>query len=179
VKIVIIFTSKLFACWNSDFDTDEFTLQFRKWNDTEQLLDFFTANENDLRNPIWNNISIERAIFKTIYDAAELQEYFLKTEARQLDHKFRFLDDRQISSKLLDKSKCYGMEHPSWLRLYAILIEPQVYVITGGAIKLTHTMSERIHTKMELVKLDQARNYLLKEGVIDKEGMNDLMEFQL
>lgn len=179
MKIIPIFASKLFACWNSDFNTDEFTLQFRNWNDTEQLFDFFTTNEMDLRKPIWYNMSIEKAIFKTLGDAALLENYLRNANEEQIEHKFRFLDDRQVRAQSLDKSKCYGMDRPSWLRLYGLRIEPQVYLITGGAIKLTHTMNERMHTNLELVKLDQARNYLLKEGVIDKEGMNDLMEFQL
>ncbi len=42
--------------------------------------------------------------------------------------------------------------HASWLRLYAIKLEPGCYVITGGAIKLTRTMEEREHTLKELSK---------------------------
>ena len=44
-------------------------------------------------------------------------------------------------------------QHPSWLRIYAIRIEPNVYIVTGGAIKLTATMQEREHTQKELDKL--------------------------
>lgn len=64
-------------------------------------------------------------------------------------------------------------EHASWLRLYAIKLEPGHYIITGGAIKLTRTMQERDHTFQELAKMEQVRNLLIEEGVVDAEGFED------
>lgn len=43
----------------------------------------------------------------------------------------------------------------------------------GGAIKLTATMAEREHTLKELVKMERVRNYLLSEGIVDKDSFND------
>ena len=51
----------------------------------------------------------------------------------------------------------------------------QVYIITGGAIKLTATMQEREHTRKELVKMDKVRRYLLEENIIDDDGFIDYM----
>ena len=54
---------------------------------------------------------------------------------------------------LLGKEKARIKERPqhaSWLRIYAIKLEPGCYIITGGAIKLTRTMQEREHTLNEL-----------------------------
>lgn len=65
--------------------------------------------------------------------------------------------------------------HSSWLRLYAIKLTPGVYIITGGAIKLTATMQEREHTRKELVKMDKVRRYLLEENIIDDDGFIDYM----
>lgn len=50
-----------------------------------------------------------------------------------------------------------------------------VYIITGGAIKLTATMQEREHTKKELVKIERVRRYLLEESIIDDDGFIDYM----
>ena len=50
------------------------------------------------------------------------------------------------------------------------------YIITGGAIKLTHTMSERTHTLWELSKMERVRNLLLENGVIDNEGFEDYIK---
>jgi hypothetical protein len=62
------------------------------------------------------------------------------------------------------------------LRIYAIKIEPGVYLVTGGAIKLTATMVERSHTLAELAKMERVRNYLLDNGVFDLDGFNDYYE---
>ena len=59
--------------------------------------------------------------------------------------------------------KAYGTNYQSWLRIYAIRIG-NVYVITGGAIKLTHLMEERPHTQKEIEKLINVLASLKKEG---------------
>lgn len=65
-------------------------------------------------------------------------------------------------------------QHASWLRIYAIKLEPGCYIITGGAIKLTRTMQERQHTLVELQKMEKVRNFLLNGDVIDAD---DFAEF--
>ena len=57
-----------------------------------------------------------------------------------------------------------------------IRLEPGVYVVTGGAIKLTRTMQERPHTRQELDKLNRCRRYLADNGVFDKDSFTSLME---
>ena len=47
------------------------------------------------------------------------------------------------------------------------------YLITGGAIKLTHLMSERGHTLNELKKMEKVRNYLIDNGIFDVEGIKE------
>ena len=66
--------------------------------------------------------------------------------------------------------------HASWLRVYAIRLEKNVFVITGGAIKLTHTMQDRLHTQEELNKLNQCRQYLLDNGVFDSDSFISMIE---
>ena len=60
--------------------------------------------------------------------------------------------------------------HASWLRVYAIRLEPNVYIVTGGAIKLTRTMQERAHTIIELEKLNSCKEFLKANGVFDKDS---------
>ena len=45
-----------------------------------------------------------------------------------------------------------------------------MYVITGGAIKLTLKMEERNHTKVELAKLENGGRFLLNEDIIDDDS---------
>ena len=63
--------------------------------------------------------------------------------------------------------------------VYAIRIEPNVYIVTGGAIKLTATMQDREHTQMELDKLNACRNYLQQNGIFDKDSFVDFFEEDL
>jgi hypothetical protein len=83
-----------------------------------------------------------------------------------------------VTDMLLSKGKARLKEtigHASWLRIYAIKLEPGIYIITGGAIKLTRTMAEREHTLKELAKMEQVRNFLINNGVVDKDAFDDYM----
>jgi len=51
-----------------------------------------------------------------------------------------------------------------WLRLYAIRLTANCYVVTGGAIKLTQDM-KRTHLIYELSKLERAKNFLRNNGI--------------
>lgn len=76
----------------------------------------------------------------------------------------------------LQKSKAYGERYKSWLRIYAIRINENTFVVTGGAIKLTATMNDREHLKAELRKLKRVRQFLIDEQIIDKDSLEDFME---
>ena len=67
-------------------------------------------------------------------------------------------------------------KHASWLRIYAIKLDPGIYVITGGAIKLTRTMQEREHTLVELARMEKVRRFLLDNNILDKDSFDDYMK---
>ena len=121
---------------------------------------------------------IDEAIFDTISDAIKLQSLILDISPEaDLDKLFKHLENSRTAEMLLGREKAMGSKnsrHQSWLRLYAIKLEPQTYVITGGAIKLTYKMEEREHTLKELYRIEMVRNFLIKEGVSDLDGMKDL-----
>lgn len=56
------------------------------------------------------------------------------------------------------------------MRIYAIKLAAGIYIITGGAIKLTATMQEREHTLLELQKMETVRRFLLEENIVDDES---------
>ena len=56
---------------------------------------------------------------------------------------------------------------------WTIRIERDVFVITGGAIKLTPAMKDRPHTQAELDKLNQCRDYLKMNGIFDQDSFID------
>lgn len=110
----------------------------------------------------------------TIDDSQELECVLLDLSPEaDLSMLFRPLNNTEASDRMLQKEKArlkHRLKHSSWLRLYAVKLVTGVYIITGGAIKLTATMQEREHTKVELVKLEKVRHYLLDANIIDDEG---------
>ncbi|MBD5206032.1 MAG: hypothetical protein HDS71_08190 [Bacteroidales bacterium] len=55
-----------------------------------------------------------------------------------------------------------------------IRLEPNVYIVTGGAIKLSRTIQEREHTALELYKLNRCKAFLKANGVFDQDSFVEL-----
>lgn len=153
-------------------------LLFEQWSDPEWLVDFFLANMSDLTS-YFKITDINQAIYDTIDDSLSMQCLILDISPNaDLDRLFRPLENSRINEMLLgwEKAKIRNRpHHASWLRIYAIKLEPGCYIITGGAIKLTRTMQEREHTLIELNKMEAVRNYLLDGGAIDADGFMDYL----
>jgi hypothetical protein len=161
--------------WAVRFDKDnENALQkvLSQWSDAGWLADFFTQNFDDLIS-YFRITNIEDAIYQTMEDRDELACIIMDISPEaNLDQFFRPLDNNRISEMLLGKEK--GRLHRrSWLRLYAIKLSMGIYIITGGAIKLTRTMQEREHTLQELEKMEKVRNFLIQERVFDEDIFTD------
>jgi hypothetical protein len=179
MKLVRIFGDKLFAIQYPGEPVDEFRRLFNSWADPEDLEIFFEKNKADITNGFYGTFTVEGAIFET-YDLAEnLEDNLLalanKSEPdqlRELEQIFKPLHDSQIKILPLNKSKARN----HWLRIYALRVEKGIYIITGGAIKLTKTMQEREHTKEELTKISQCRNYLFEKGIVDLETIIEEIE---
>lgn len=142
-------------------------------------MQFFIDNFNDLKE----HFHIERirdAIEDTIDDAGELERLILDIPfTDNLDELFRPLGSADMVLTELIREKARNWEragHASWLRVYAIRLEENVFVITGGAIKLTRTMQERPHTQEQLNKLNSCRQYFIDNGVFDTDSFISLTE---
>ncbi len=167
----------LWAVKNPDKENDELTDLFEKWNNAEYLLNFFISNMEDLKG-FFHIERVSEAIQDTFDDADALEELILDFPyTEKLDDLFKPLDITDATSVELTRQKARNWDnrqHPSWLRVYAIRLEPNVYVVTGGAIKLTRTMQEREHTRVELEKLNRCKTYLKANGVFDRDSFVDL-----
>ena len=167
---------KLWAVRFEGETNNEFIKLFYNWNDVMWLRTFFKENINDL-SAYFKITDINQAVKDTIEDSKKLRCIIMDISPEtDLSKLFRPLDNNQASDAMLQKEKARLKREPghsSWLRLYAIKLTAGVYIITGGAIKLTATMQEREHTRKELVKIDKVRRYLLEEGIIDDSGFID------
>ena len=120
---------------------------------------------------------VNQAIYDTIDDSERLQSLIMDISPEaDLDKLFRPLDNSRTSEMILGKEKARlhnTPKHASWLRIYAIKLEPGIYVITGGAIKLTRTMQEREHTLVELARMEKVRRFMLDNNIMDKDSFDD------
>ncbi len=167
----------LWAVKSPEKDADELTLLFRQWTNGEYLLDFFLEHFDDLKG-FFHIERIDGAVNDTFEDAEALQEMILEFPyTEHLDQLFKPLSINDTRFNELSREKARNWDrkrHPSWLRIYAIRLEPNVFVVTGGAIKLTRTMQERVHTSLELKKLNSCKEFLKNNGIFDQDGFVEL-----
>jgi hypothetical protein len=179
MKIVDIFAIVKGSLYSVQFDQneyDEFALAFRNWADTEYLEDFFEKHKVDLQSGFYGDITVEEAVFKTIDEATDFEAKIKEvSENGNFDEESSLQDlifyplHKDDKTFILQESKAYGKENKSWLRIYAIRINPQFYVVSGSAIKLTNAMGEQEHTKTELSKLKITAAYLKEHGLMDDD----------
>ena len=176
-RLVRIFPSEgdgLFAVHFSDQPRDEFRSLFDFWSDPELLEDFFESNRADLAQDRYQHPSVDDAVLWTLEESKILQKV-LYERAKQgqgdpyntLQTLFRPLESIDSRSLSYQRNKVYGRRHKGWLRIYAIRLNPNTFVVTGGAIKLTQRMDERKHTQSELVKLERVKQFLISNGTND------------
>jgi len=187
MKIIRIFApaNDLIAVrWEED-DLNEFEKIFDRWTDPSYLDDFFSANERDLGDPIWEGMTIAEANKKTRIEAIEflakiisISKIHSNERLHELEKIFVPLTPHETDNHQTPRQKAYGPFHPSWLRLYAIRLNNS-FVITGGAIKLTQKMNERPHTSRELLKLTRFQDYLRENGILDKDGIAEFLQIEI
>jgi hypothetical protein len=139
-------------------------------------MDFFKENKQDLMK-YFHVERISQAINDTLEDSEALQGLIFEMPyCENLDELFRPLGEMDKYATELAREKARNWlqkRHASWLRIYAIRLEPNVFVITGGAIKLTPAMQDRSHTLLELDKVNRCKHYLQAHHVFDKDSFLD------
>ena len=179
--IFAIVKNKLLSVQFESEDCDEFTLAFRNWNDTEYLEAFFEKNKKDLHAGFYGTVTIEEAIFSTLDEAAVFEGEIRKiAKIGKLESGDSLQDlvfyplHKNDQNYKLQESKAYGTSTNSWLRLYAVRISPECFVVSGSAIKLTGTMEEQKHTKIELEKLKITAAYLKINGLLEEDDFGHI-----
>jgi hypothetical protein len=172
-EIFEVHANGLYSVKFLDCPKNEMSRVFSEWQDLDYLYNFFKLNMKDLFSGYYQNVTFKTAISKTMQDAKTLERQLMSTTngSLQLDDIFKPLDNQEFRSVVLQKSKAYHTLEQTWIRVYALKLESNVFVITGGTIKLTRGMFNRTHTLMELRKLNNIRDALRLEGVIDAFGL--------
>ncbi|MBW8333681.1 MAG: hypothetical protein K0M40_16775 [Prolixibacteraceae bacterium] len=169
MKIVHIFGSKLFSFHYDNEKENELKRLLNLWNDIPYLFQFIKANKQDI-----GNSSIDLLLDLISIDANEIDDilYRLSTNNdKKLDTFFKQLHNTEYQFRKLSLNK----GRKNYLRIYALKIDENCFVITGGAIKFTHLMEERVHTNNELKKLERARQFLIENGVFDIDSFYEFL----
>lgn len=172
MKIVNIFAYRLFAFHDAGEEDNEYDRLLDLWTDTEYVREFLLANKQDIPK----HKSIEQYIRYIREDAIAIDEQLITiTEEKEekLSYFFQPLHNSEYQVKILSLQK--GRQN--FLRLYAIKIDEDTFVITGGAIKLPlhHLMEDRDHTINELQKIKKAQDYLRTNQIFDEDSFFEFL----
>jgi len=170
MKIVCIFADKLFAFHYDNEDENELKRNLELWTNINYLYEFLKAHKNDI-----GKYTIEQIIEQISNDANTIDDFLAELsndEHKNLDSFFKPLHNQEYQLKILSLRK----GRKNLLRIYAIKIDEDCFVITGGAIKLTQLMEDREHTKKELTKLEKAKQYLKENSVFDSDSFYEFIK---
>ncbi len=176
MRIVRIFAdqSNLFAFCFKGEKMNELRRLLKLWNDTAYLFEFVKNNKSDVPK----NIPIPTLVFQLIDNANEIDDTLIKISNdpnRRLEEFFKPLNNQEY--RIVELSKQKGRKN--YLRLFAIKIDNNCFVITGGAIKFHHLNKDRPHTQKEMLKIDKCRDYLKNNGVFDADSFYEFLNEQL
>lgn len=168
MKIVHIFGGALYAVHYEEAEDNEYDRLMDLWSDVVYLREYLKNCAVKEVKQLANKISDDQELIEDLMIEVEEGE-------RNLDMFFRPLYNSETGFRELSLQK--GRPHQkSYLRLYAIRIDSDCYLITGGAIKLVPKMQDDPNLMEELKKLKAVKNYLKVEGVFDQDSFEDLKE---
>jgi hypothetical protein len=171
--------------WSLEYEgraLNEFERLLDCWQDPEYMYSFCREHIADIQKKFGCAIDAESAANELMDEADELLTLLVRLAKRQqfdgiLQHVFRPLNNFETNITVLQLSKAStktkDRREPK-LRVYAVRMGENSYLVTGGAIKLTDRMEDRDHTKKELARLKLVRDWLKKEGIYYPEDLIDL-----
>ena len=168
-----IFVENLFAFHYNDEEDNELDRLLELWNDPEYLHNYFIENENFIINNPSLNISSESQFIQNVIENAQDTDEILEelSENQNLEEFFIELSESQPLYEILSKRK----GRKNILRIYAIKIDKNCFVITGGAIKITKKMQEHKTTTNELKKLEKCKSFLKEQDIINSDSFYELL----
>lgn len=165
MEVVRIFADNLFAFHYDNAIDNEYDRLMDLWTDVSFLKAFAEKNNIDDANEFINNI---------LQDAEQIQDFLEDLSQNRKPYRYYFepLQNSQ-QNKLLAFQK--GKIKRNRLRYYAIKLDDNCFVITGGAIKMSQKMQEHPDTINELSKLKAAKAYLNQNSVFDEDSFFELL----
>ena len=180
VEIVAIYPQYIYSIQYEEQNENEFDRLFALWNDVDYVNQFLVNNQKYLSLPTWQQIQEpEDAARQVLAEAANLEELFedlyqnvLHGRKPDFDRHFSFWEGKYKYSLQWPPMKSYGTYRPSLLRIYAVKMEKNLYLITGGGIKLADTIQNSPDLKDHVLQnIDKVRTFLRENGILEAEDM--------
>ncbi|WNJ17453.1 hypothetical protein [Pontibacter sp. G13] len=145
------------------------------WLDLAYLKEFFDSNFHQVPS----GLDLQRFTTQVLQEQAELVDFLFRqseVDDSQLDRFFVPLNNQEFILKPIALRKGKARKRKSLLRIYAVRIDVNCFVITGGAIKVTQAMQEASHTRKELARLRLVADYLKDHGAYDLDLFLSFLE---
>ncbi len=166
----------LFAVKYQKDGPDEFDRLFTQLNDARYVESFCYENEADLADAFQRPVTVKEAAIDIMHEATLMeQQLFDYCEGAVLQEIFKPLFNHEYILSPLQLSKAcilVRMFHRPKIRIYAIRLASNAFIMTGGAIKLTATMNDRPHLMEELSKLNRVKSWLQQNDIDIPQTLN-------
>lgn len=182
MEIIAIFPPYIYSIKYDGQDENEFDRLFAEWNDVENVTEFLEQNRNNLKTDFWKKCSEPETAARQVLDEAEALEMLFEDlanhsevgEKPDFDSHFHYLEGKYKYELEYAPMKSYGNGRPSFLRLYAIKMKENTYLITGGGIKLADTIQNSPRLKDHILQdIDKVRNWLKANGIMDSDDFEN------
>ncbi len=179
-----IYKGCLYSIKFDEADNDEYSRVVKLWKDLDYLVAFFQANAKEIDQPFWReaglnpndpNTSAERVVNEAMALTDHIHKLAHNAQAGRLpdfEYFFHPLGGKYSYVRELEPHKSYGSFRPSLLRLYAIKMGLNVYLIVFGGIKLGKTIQNSPGLKDEVFKrIDNVIAFLKSNGILEGEDI--------
>ncbi|MFN8310117.1 MAG: hypothetical protein U0T73_09150 [Chitinophagales bacterium] len=173
-KIFAVNNAGLYAIDYEQGDGNEWDKAFEQWEDPETLIAYFEGKFQDTEDDEFIATQVEQVLEEAQLLRNRIFETSREHTNLELDTLFHPVHKGDYS--LFQLSKAYGRPKKSLLRIYAIRVERNMYVVTGSAIKTTRTMQEDPLLMKELNKLERVRDFLREQEVRDGDDLTMFCE---
>lgn len=175
-----IYKGCLYSIKFDEADTDEYSRVINLWKDLDYLVEFFKANAKEVDQPFWREVglspdkplvSAERVASEAIVLASHIRDLAQNAADGKIpdfEDFFHPLGGKYSYVRELEPHKSYGTFNPSLLRLYAIRLERNVYLIVFGGIKLGSAIQNSPGLKEQVFnRIDNVIAFLKANGIFD------------
>lgn len=169
------------------YDEDEFNildkLLLYEWQDAASIAEYLASEPQFTSNTWFKGKTPEGAAKQILNEADFLDERFaeLVDNAEQdktpdLDSQFVAFGGKYGYELELAPTESYGKGRPSLVRIYAIRIDRNKYLVTDGGIKLGDTVQNSSGLKDHVIQnFDRVLDWLKAQGIFNGDDLDSIM----